>query len=691
MTTHTLVKTDDERTRIQSPATDLASIFPVFDCDPYSNTVFDLFSTVVRQFPDAVAISGKLAQPTADDLPSVTLTYAELWNYAAAFRYRLLALGVGPGDFVGIAASRSVATIAAILGVVMAGGCYVPIDFKDYPPEVVRQMIPAHTIRCWILDAETRKTGAPFLPESSETLALEEMGCPVHPVAVDLPAPPITAESPLYVMFTSGSTGQPKGVVVPHRAVVRLVSGQQFMEFGPHQAFLLHSPLSFDASTLELWGALLHGSQLVVAPARRMGLDDYANLISEENITALWMTAALFHLAAAHQPEMFAPLQQLLFGGDVIAPRAVEKVRGMFPSLRMVNGYGPTENTTFTCCYVVPENYRADGPLPIGRPLAHTTVEVLDDAGQPVLAGESGELVAGGAGVALGYLSQPAMTAERFPPDFGSSQPGALRYRTGDRVRLLADGKYEFLGRLDGQIKIAGQRVEVNIVEHAIAALPQVADAAVVVLHSPSGEKKLAACVALVEPAVDAEARLREALQGKVARAAVPQHWLVLGRLPVTSNGKTDRNALRTLCETRFPVAEPGATAALATAQAGNSLETVLSDLRQVWSLLLGRQEVGSDDNFFDLGGTSLLLIEMHSQLRQRYSSMPSLVEMFDCSTPRLLATRLQNGAKLPARNGQAENAGQRQRAAMLGRSNSRIAAKPVAVEVLATDKDGVR
>ncbi len=611
------------------------------------------------------------------------LTYAQLWNFADGFRRRLVAQGVQPGDMVGIATGRSVATVAAILGVVMAGGCYVPMDLEDLPIALAGRLVEEHSLRHWIVDADARQShGA--LWKACSVLPLEEVSCPGDSELAEIPSVPVCGDSPLYIMFTSGSTGVPKGVVVPHRAVARLVTGQTFLEFGPQHTFLLHSPLSFDASTLELWGSLLHGGRLVVAPKGKLGLDDYGQLLRDQSVTTLWLTAAIFHLAAEHAPEMFAPLRQLVVGGDVVSPRHVKRVRDLYPALHMVNGYGPTENTTFTCCYVVPEHYRAEGSLPIGSPIAHTTVHILDAQLQPVPEGEEGELVTGGEGVALGYLAQPDATAERFVRDPFSSDPGARMYRTGDRVRLRKDGAIEFLGRIDRQIKIAGHRVEVAAIESAIADFPLVADAVVVVLTPASGEKQLAACVVLRKPQGNAETSLREWLRERLSSASIPSHWLFVEQLPINANGKVDRAALQALCEDHFLRSsldlQEQPHAASGNRSGGLDAAGTLNYLRELWGRLLGRESIAADENFFDLGGTSLLLIEMHARLKAQFTEVPSLVEMFDFPTPQTLAARLnREQPKTIQTNTEAtavEERGQRQRAAMLARRMAAAASK---------------
>lgn len=629
-----------------------------------SASVLDLFVQVVR---------ANLAAPAVTDANG-SATYAQLWNHAAEFASRLTDGGVKPGDMVGIAAGRSLGTVAAILGVVFAGGCYVPVDFNDFAPDFSDHLVQQHSIHHWIADAHARQQYSKRL-SGCHVLDLENVSCPANPRLVEISSVTVCGSSPIYVMFTSGSTGLPKGVVVPHRAVARLVTNQNFIEFGPQQTFLLHSPLSFDASTLEFWGGLLHGGTVAVAPAGRLSLDDYARILRDSSVTTLWLTAAMFHLAAEHAPEMFASLKQLVFGGDVISPSHVAKIRGMYPDLRMVNGYGPTENTTFTCCYAVPRKYCVEGTLPIGSPIAHTTAYILDAALLPVPDGQEGELVTGGDGVALGYLNQPEATAEKFVLDPFAAVPEARMYRTGDRVRRRADGAIEFLGRIDRQVKIAGHRVEVAAVESAIAESPLVTEAAVTVLTPGSGEKQLAVCVVLRNPTAGAEKLLREHLEARFSHASVPQQWLVLEKLPINANGKIDRTAVQTMCKTRFLARAGESPSQDALPKAWDS-SSCADFLRQLWIELLGRESVGDEENFFDIGGTSLLLIEMHARLRGRFSSMPSLVEMFDFPTIRALASRLSVTQNTSGPQNAAAERGQRQRTAMLARRKNLSALK---------------
>jgi len=440
-------------------------------------------------------------------------------------------------------------------------------------------------------------------------------------------------------MYTSGSTGRPKGVVVPHQAVVRLVIDNDFATLGADEVILQLAPLSFDASTFEIWGALLNGGKLAIVSNAYPSLDDIAAEIARYGVTTMWLTAGLFHLMVDNNPNGLKPLRQLLAGGDVLSPPHVLKALRALPDCRLINGYGPTENTTFSCCYSVPRDYDGTSPLPIGRPIRETEALILDESLQPVPPDTDGELYVGGMGVALGYLNRPELTAERFIAHPLDSNSGARVYKTGDRVRMRSDGNIEFLGRVDRQVKINGKRVELDEIEARLRATGLVQDAAVVCPPGEVGYRTIAAFVTAPGQArIDIEG-LRRTLREDLPDFMVPSSITQLDAFPLTPTGKVDR--------ARLPAVVP-ATAAGRGRPPANATEAAL---REIWRRVLGKDAVGVDENFFDLGGTSLGLMEVHASIKRSMASDITVVEMFQYPRISALAERMMRGA--PARTGQ--------------------------------------
>ncbi|MBW4027380.1 non-ribosomal peptide synthetase [Acidipila rosea] len=554
------------------------------------------------------------------------ISYADLFNFAQNFSILLRKeYAVVSGDMVGLAAGRSLTTIGAILGILMCGAAYVPFDVAGSPPLLLARQIKDSGISLVVVDSKSSTQSCSRWWEGVRTLPMPESFEKLQPLgevnSVFYGGP----QDPAYVMFTSGSTGTPKGVVVPHRAVTRLVSAQEYIQFDSEQRFLLHSPLSFDASTLEVWGALLHGATLVIAPDRVLSLEDYAHLVKRYHVTTLWMTAAMFHLAVQHSPSMFMPLRQLLVGGDVVRTDCVVEVQRSCPQLQIVNGYGPTESTTFALTYQVPKHFESTAPLPIGVPIAHTNVYILDEQHRLVEAGEAGELAIGGEGVALGYISQPELTEKRFlPSPFGAKHDRL--YLTGDRVRRDLYGIYHFLGRFDREQKIAGRRVDLDEVEALLAEHHSIRQAATLTLAGEDEEKQLYAAVAVNADIYDGAA-VRDYLASRLPKSCLPLQIIVLPQLPLNSNGKLDRTQIRQLIVDRLAPAKIEPDASIASA---STLETVLL----LWRKLLNQDALDEDANFFDLGGNSLLLIEMHAALNKKYPQLVDMMDLFTATTP---------------------------------------------------------
>jgi amino acid adenylation domain-containing protein len=421
-----------------------------------------------------------------------TLTYAQLDAQANRLAHHLRRYGVGPEIPVGLCLERGPEMVIAILGILKAGGAYVPLD-PAYPQErldtMLEQAAPPVILTDSRLEAKITFSWAQLvhLDMLAELLADEPSSAP---------PPRTTPDNLAYIMFTSGSTGEPRGVPVTHRNVVRLVKDTGFARFDSTETFLQLASVSFDASTLELWAPLLNGGRLALFPPGLPSLEELGRFIVERGVTSLWLTASLFHLMAEEQSVCFRGVRQLLAGGDVLSPRHVAQVLAANPSLTVINGYGPTENTTFTCCHAMRHPVSLEHTVPIGRPIANTSVYLLDEHLRPVPLGVPGELYAGGEGVARGYLKRPELTASRFIPDPFSTRPGARLYRTGDLARARPDGSFEFLGRTDRQVKLRGFRIEPAEIEASLLAHPAVQQAAVVVREQPGGDKRLLAYVA---------------------------------------------------------------------------------------------------------------------------------------------------------------------------------------------------
>ncbi len=502
---------------------------------PRGETIHTLFAARVTQQPEAVAL----------EFGGETITYRELAVRAAGVAHRLRRLSVGPEVMVGLCLPRSTAMVVATLGVLQAGGAYVPLDL-GHPRERLALLLADVGARVVVTEGR-------FLAQLPETAAavlcldrLDGPGAAPARVATPRGGSPLEAapQNLAYVIYTSGSTGLPKGVAVPHRGVVRLVRETDFAQLGPDDRVAQISNTAFDAATFELWGALLNGGRLVgITKEVALAPQQLAAEIAERRISALFLTSSLFGEVAREAPEAFAAVRFLLVGGEAVEPAAARRVLAAVPPARLLNGYGPTESTTFTACHRIAEVAPDALSLPIGRPIANTTVHLLDGAGNPVPIGVVGELFIGGDGLARGYFGRPELTAERFVPDAVSGAFGARLYRSGDRVRALPDGAIDFLGRTDGQVKVRGFRIELGEIEAVLAGHPLVERAAVIVRGEGAGERRLAAFY-VCEAAIPTPAELRAFLRAKLPDYMVPGAFIRLGALPLNANGKVDRRAL---------------------------------------------------------------------------------------------------------------------------------------------------
>ncbi|MFE8605408.1 amino acid adenylation domain-containing protein [Archangium violaceum] len=433
------------------------------------------FSAVARRRGQAIALT----------LEGQHLSYAELEERSERLARRLVASGVRTGDRVGLVTERSMARIIGLLAILKAGAAYVPLELRQ-PAARLTQLIDSAGVGC-------------VLATGSALAELEALGRPL--TLVDVEATP--AEAPAlvpghapggdalaYVLFTSGSTGTPKAVCIPHRAVLRLIHEPSYVSLSEQEVVLHYAPLEFDASTFEIWGALLNGARLVLMPPGQQSLERLGRELRAEGVSTLWLTAGLFRLMVDEQLESLRGVRQLLAGGDVLPVPQVQRLRATLPECRLINGYGPTECCTFVCCHTV-ERTAPGSSVPIGTPIDVGQACVVDERLNPVPEGAPGELCIGGPGLAWGYLGHPELTAERFIPDPLGRSPGARVYRTGDRVRLRPEGTFEFLGRVDQQLKVRGFRIEPGEVEAAVLTHPAVEATVVLGREGPGGIQEL--------------------------------------------------------------------------------------------------------------------------------------------------------------------------------------------------------
>ena len=587
-------------------------------CYPGHLSVAELFEETAAKFADKIAVSFYDEQ----------LRYGELNRQANCLAQRLKNYGVGADGLVALCAERSMEMIVGLLAVLKAGGAYVPLD----------PSLPAERIQFLLRETKPR-----LILTQSRFAAKIPPGQNLPPILLDKKAPgrfssdvkhkPSSPRDLAYVMYTSGSTGKPKGVMVEHRSIIRLVRNTNYCDFSPDDVFLQAAPVSFDASTFEIWGALLNGAHLALLPAEVASLEDLGGTILSKKVTTLWLTSGLFHLMVEQRLADLRNVKQLLTGGDVVSPTLAREVLRSLPHCTLINGYGPTENTTFTCCHRMKAGEVIENSVPIGRPVANTQVYLLDSDGVPVENGAVGEIYAAGDGLARGYLNDPELTARAFVENPFAEEPGERMYRTGDLAHWRPDGTLEFLGRLDDQVKILGHRVEPAEVQAALGAHPGVLQAYVSGETGSCGSKRLVAYFADRPQEPVSAAGLRMFLGKTLPPYMIPSDFVRLDSLPLAANGKIDREALRAVLNRGSAKARAERFSAEAA-----GLE---STIRSVWSDVLQSEDIACDANFFDVGGNSLLLISMHGKLQAATHRSIPIVDLFQFTTIEKLARHL--------------------------------------------------
>ena len=566
------------------------------------------------------ALFVKQAMATPDAWAAIAgqqrLSYRELETRANRLAHHLLALGVGPDTLVGLCLERSLDLLVGTLGVLKAGAAYLPLD-PEYPPERLSYMLNEAMTPVLVTESALVER----LPSHwSSLVILDEPSDEIMQQPDHAPEVALRPDHLAYVMYTSGSTGMPKGIAVTHRNVIELTRDRRWHD-GSQQRVLLHSPQVFDAATYEIWVPLLSGQTVVVAPPGRTDIQRLAEAIQEHDVTAVFLTAALFRLLAQEYPQCLARVRTLWTGGEAATPQAFERVLEQCPDLEMVNVYGPTETTTFATCHAIHAPWPGLASVPIGVPMHNTQAYVLDAQLQPVPLGVTGELYLAGSGLARGYLGRPALTSERFVAN-PHGVAGSRMYRTGDLARWSSGGVLDFVGRGDHQVKIRGFRIELGEIESALLEQAGVRQAAVVVRDDPSGQRQLVGYVVPGEHAPDADA-LRRALENRLPKYMVPTAIVTLDALPLTGNGKLDKRALPSpdLASTDFRAPRTPDEAALAT----------------LFAQILGRQTIGIDDGFFDCGGDSILAIQLKARAQKAGLGF-ELSDLFDHQTVATLA-----------------------------------------------------
>lgn len=570
---------------------------------PRQKSVHHIFEEQAERAPNAIAIR----------FQDESLTYGRLNRRANKLARHLRDLGIERGDFVALLAERSPNLIISLLAILKAGGAYVPLD-PNYPAERLEHMVKDTTPKVIITESALRDrihTDTKFILLDEE----EFKGSDENLDGETLP------DSPAYVIYTSGSTGKPKGAVIPHRGIVRLVRNTNYVDLSNDDVFLQAAALSFDASTFEIWAPLLNGATLALPNSGIPTLADIGSAIRKYGVTTLWLTSGLFQLMVDERIDDLLPLKQLLAGGDVLSPSHINKAFEALPNCRIINGYGPTENTTFTCCHTITRDDLNRGSIPIGKPIANTEVYLLDEQMRLAPAGVPAELYIGGDGLALGYHNDAALTAEKFI----DTTYGRL-YRCGDLCSYLPDGTIQFIRRIDSQIKIRGFRIEPDEIEHALNKHHTISQSIAIAHGDTAGEKTIAAYIV---PKGDPPklADLRLFLKSYLPDYMLPTSLTLLETLPLTSNGKVDRNALPVPQNQRAPERD-----------LPTELTPVEQSLTKIWQEALGKKSIDSNENFFDLGGHSLLGLQIFNRIEKELGTALPLNTLFAAPTIRELA-----------------------------------------------------
>ncbi|MEV0639920.1 non-ribosomal peptide synthetase [Streptomyces sp. NPDC050619] len=582
------------------------------------SSLCDLFAEHVVRRPDAPAVT----------YGPVTLTYRQLDRVTNSLASRLRELGVGTDRLVTILADRSLGVVVGMLATVKAGGAYLALD-PTQPATRLRTILEEAKPVALLTEAGAEDPSGLGIPVVTTAPHLGDAvrDGTAHDVRIDGGTGP---EDLAYVVYTSGSTGTPKGICVTHRNVVQRTRNVDYLTFAPGDRVAQVSNAAFDATTIEVWGALLNGAELlgfdrdtILSPGR-LGI-----ALRERHIDTMVIPTPLFNQLAADDPSTFATVSQILVGGDVIGVSQANSVAAL-PGCTLLNGYGPAECTTLATAHRVTPKPADQLRVPIGRPISNTTCYVLDDELRPQQAGQPGLLYIAGDGVARGYLGRPDLTKERFLPDPFAAEPGARMYATGDLVCQLPDGSLDFLGRADFQVKIRGFRVEMNEVDATLLMHPGVGEAVTVAdTDLQPGDKTLVSYYVGADEASPQTDDLKAFLRDRLPEYMVPSRLIRLPELPKNSNMKVDRAQLPS----------PAVSSSEADDDAGSAAPEMLDDeITAIIGRLLDVPSFGREENFFEGGGQSMLAIRLLTQVGRRYGVNMTLAEFFEDPTARGIA-----------------------------------------------------
>jgi amino acid adenylation domain-containing protein len=632
---------EEEKNQLLFEFNDTSAVYPG------DKTIHQLFAEQVQRTPDHVALVGpnpkfeirnsKQIQMTeiqnskqkgttglAPLFELMSITYRQLNETSNQLACLLKEKGVEPDTIVGIMVGRSVQVVVCIVGILKAGGAYLPID-PDYPQERINYMLADSKVLL-LIDNPSRHFNFQFSIFNFQ-LSMNEKTRPTTVFSNPQPAARISQLA--YIIYTSGSTGSPKGVMVGHRNVVRLVKNTNFIDFLPDDRLLQTGALDFDASTFEIWGALLNGLTFYLAPRENLlSPGSLKEIITRDRITTMWVTAPLFNQVVQSDEGIFAGLRNLLVGGDVLSPPHINQVRRRFPRLKIINGYGPTENTTFSTTFLIEKEYKEN--IPIGKPIANSTAYIVNKNHRLQPIGIVGELYVGGDGVSRGYLNNPELTAEKFMKNPFTITTNDL-YNTGDLAKWLPDGNIRFMGRIDHQVKIRGFRIELGEIETHLLSHDRIKEAVVLPEENEGKDKYLCAYIVSDNQLIVSE--LREYLTDRLPDYMIPTGFVQVEKIPLTSNGKVDRKAL------------PGGGKKLATGveyvAPKSDKEIIIAD---IWKEVLKLDKIGIHDNFFDLGGTSVDMVRVNSRLKDVLEMDLSIVTMYKYTTISSFSQFLDNG-----------------------------------------------